>query len=96
MPAHGLLVFITSREQASFTIAFIYLVICNNGNKTLSTRRYSARLTRLNKIKDSKDHDRLIWWSLAILFAEKHDKITNQLYFLAARLLVLSFNLHLY
>jgi Leu/Phe-tRNA-protein transferase len=33
------------------------------GNKTLSTRKYSARLTRLKpKINDTKEHARLYKW----------------------------------
>jgi hypothetical protein len=30
-------------------------ITCNRGNKTLSTQLYSARLTRHEQIKDSKD-----------------------------------------
>ena len=44
------LVLIHYRSKAVLAVAMIHNVICNNGNKTLSMRRYSARLTRLAKI----------------------------------------------
>ena len=45
MPAQGSLL-IHGGIEAILVIAVIDGTICNNGNKTLSTRRYSARLTR--------------------------------------------------
>ena len=45
MPAQGSLL-IHGRTEAVLAIAMINCTICNNGNKTLSTRRYSARLIR--------------------------------------------------
>ena len=44
MPAQGSLL-IHSGIEAILAIAVIDGTICNNGNKTLSTKRYSARLT---------------------------------------------------
>ena len=44
-PAQGLLL-IHSGIEATLAITVIHSAICNNGKKTLSTRRYSARLTR--------------------------------------------------
>ena len=44
-PAQGLLL-IHSGIEATLAITMIHSAICNMGNKTLSTRRYSARLTR--------------------------------------------------
>ena len=43
-PAQGLLL-IHSGIEATLAITMIHSAICNMGNKTLSTRRYSARLT---------------------------------------------------
>jgi hypothetical protein len=41
-----------SRVETVDAIFIVYLAICNNNrNKDLSTRRYSARLTRHTKIK---------------------------------------------
>ena len=45
MPAQGSLL-IYGGIEAVLAIAMIDGTICNNGNKTLSTRRYLARLTR--------------------------------------------------
>ena len=45
MHAQGSLL-IHGRIEAFLAIAVIEGTICNNGNKTLSTRRYSARLIR--------------------------------------------------
>ena len=48
-------------------------VTCNRGNKTLSTRLYSARLTRQKKVKDSKDmQGYLACWLIALA-----ESITN-------------------
>ena len=44
-PTQGLLL-IHSGIEATLAITMIHSAICNMGNKTLSTRRYSARLTR--------------------------------------------------
>ena len=44
MPAQGSFL-IHGGIEAVLTIAVIDGTICNNGNKTLSTRKYSARLT---------------------------------------------------
>ena len=44
------LVLINSSSNAVLAIAVIHNVIYNNGNKTLSTIRYSARLTRPTNI----------------------------------------------
>jgi hypothetical protein len=44
MPAQGSLL-VHGGTEAVLAIALINCTICNNGNKTLSTRRYSARLT---------------------------------------------------
>jgi hypothetical protein len=48
-------------------IAKVHLTICNNnGNNALSTRRYSARLTRLKpELSDTKEHARLSLVGLA-------------------------------
>ena len=69
--AHGLVIS-RSRVQAVLTVSIEYLAICNNiGNRTLSTRMYSARLTRPKpenkKVKDTKDHARL-YLELALYF----------------------------
>ena len=45
MPAQGSLL-VHGRTEAVLAIAMINYTICNNGDKTLSTRRYLARLTR--------------------------------------------------
>ena len=45
MPAQGSLL-IHGGIEVVLAIAVIDGTICSNGNKTLSTRRYSARLTR--------------------------------------------------
>ena len=45
MPAQGLLL-IHDGIEAVLAIAVIDGTICDNGNKTLSMKRYSARLTR--------------------------------------------------
>ena len=47
MPAQGSLL-IHGGIEAVLAIAVIDGTIYNNGNKTLSTRRYSAKLTRHN------------------------------------------------
>jgi hypothetical protein len=55
-----------SRIETVDAISIVHLAICNNnGNKALSTRRYSARLTRLkqkNKV-DTKEYERLSMWT---------------------------------
>ena len=62
MPAQGSLL-IYGRIEAILAIAMIDGTIYNNGNRTLSTRRYSARLTRHKlEITDSKDYARLYKW----------------------------------
>ena len=43
MPSQGLLL-VHGGTESVLAIAMINCTICNNGNKTLSTRRYSARL----------------------------------------------------
>jgi hypothetical protein len=55
------------RIQIVNAIAVVHLTICyNNGNNALSTRRYSARLTRLKpEISDTKEHARLSLVGLA-------------------------------
>ena len=59
MPAQGSLL-IHGGIEAILAIAVIDGTICNNGNETLSTRRYSARLTHHKpEINDSKDYARL-------------------------------------
>jgi hypothetical protein len=60
------------RIQAVNAIAVVHLTICNNnGNNALSTRRYSARLTRLKpEIIDTKEHARLSLVGLANLVAK--------------------------
>ena len=63
MPAHGSLL-VHSGIEVVLVIAMINCTICNNENKTLSTRRYSARLTHHKlEINDSKDDARLYKWS---------------------------------
>jgi hypothetical protein len=49
------------RVQTVDAIPIVHLTICNNnGNNALSTRRYSARLTRHKpKINDTKEYARL-------------------------------------
>jgi hypothetical protein len=53
-------------------VTIVHLTICNNnGNKTLSMRMYSARLTRLKlKIKDTKEYARLSFGGLDDSFAK--------------------------
>jgi hypothetical protein len=53
--------------QVVNAIAVVHLTICNNNvNNVMSTRRYSARLTRLKpKISDTKEHARLSLVGLA-------------------------------
>jgi hypothetical protein len=48
-------------------VVVVHLTICNNnGNNALSTRRYSARLTRRKpKISDTKEHARVSLVGLA-------------------------------
>ena len=59
MPAQGSLV-VHGGIEAVLAKAVINCIIYNNGNKTLSTRRYSARLTRHKpEINDSEDYARL-------------------------------------
>jgi hypothetical protein len=60
------------RIQAVNAIAVIHLTICNyNGKNALSTRKYSARLTRLKlEISDIKWHVRLFLVGLADSFAK--------------------------
>jgi hypothetical protein len=60
------------RIQAVNAIAVLHLTICNiNRNNALSTRRYSARLTRLKlEISDTKEHARLSLVGLADLVAK--------------------------
>ena len=61
MPMPMVLFLIHCRSKVVLTVAMVHHVICNNRKKTLSTRRYSARLTRHKpKIRDTKDHARLI------------------------------------
>jgi hypothetical protein len=49
------------RIQTVRAVPVVHLTICNNnGNNALSTRMYSARLTRHKpEIKDTKEHARL-------------------------------------
>jgi hypothetical protein len=58
--------------QAVDAIAVVHLTIYNiNGNNTLSTRKYSARLTRLKpKQSDTKEYARLSFSGLANSFAK--------------------------
>jgi hypothetical protein len=60
------------RIQAVNAIAIVHLTICNNnGNNALSTRRYSAKLTRLKpEISDTKEHARLSLMGLTNSFAK--------------------------
>ena len=59
MPAEGSLL-IHGGIEAILAISVIDGTICNNENKTLSTRRYSTGLTRHKPKKiDSKDYARL-------------------------------------
>jgi hypothetical protein len=55
------------RIQTVDVIPIVHLTIYNNnGNNALSTRRYSARLTRLKpKISDTKEYARLFLVGLA-------------------------------
>ena len=55
-------------------VTIVHLTIYNNnGNKALSMRMYSARLTRLKqKISDTKEYVRLSLGGLARLICEKH------------------------
>ena len=63
MPVQGSLL-IHGGTEVVLVIAVINYTICNNGNKTLSMRRYSARLTPHKlEINDSKDYARLYKWS---------------------------------
>ena len=62
MPARGSLL-IHGRIEAILAISVIDGTICNNENKTLSMRRYLARLTHHKpEINDSKDYARLYKW----------------------------------
>jgi hypothetical protein len=60
------------RIQAINAKVIVHLTIYNNnGNNALSTRRYSARLTRLKpEISDTKEHARLSLVGLADSFAK--------------------------
>jgi hypothetical protein len=70
------------RIQAVNAIAVVHLTICNNnGNNALSTRRYSARLTRLKpEISDTKEHAGLSLVGVSGLSCEKH-KLLWRYYF---------------
>jgi hypothetical protein len=61
------------RVQAVDAITVVHLTICNNnGNNALSTRKYSARLTRLKlKQSDTKEYARLSFSELADSFAKE-------------------------
>ena len=62
MPAQGSLL-IDGGIEAILAISMIDGMTGNNGNKTLSTRRYSAKLTHHKQKKsDSKDYARLYKW----------------------------------
>jgi hypothetical protein len=69
------------RIQTVDAIAVVHLTICNNnGNNALSTRRYSARLTRLKpKISDTKEHARLSLVGLADSFTKSIGNIMMKL-----------------
>jgi hypothetical protein len=57
------LVVVHRRVQAVDAITVVHLTICNsNGNNALSTRKYSARLTRLklNKVTPRNMQDFLL------------------------------------
>jgi hypothetical protein len=59
------------RIQAIDTVTILHLPICNKRGQTLSTRRYSARLTHLKlKSSDTKDYARLSFSGLADSFAK--------------------------
>ena len=71
MPTQGSLL-IHGGIEAVLAIAMINCAICNNGNKTLSMRRYSARLTIINqKQSDSKDYARLYKWRWLDIILQK-------------------------